>query len=165
GVRAWQANGPGWTRSVLAASAGGGLVWTAWAVLAVWPHGLAYTNELWGDRAYAHERVSDSNYDWGQGLRELRRWQRQRELATVDVWYFGTDPLIKQPPLHEVPFHLLPIRDAADVLARVRGHYLAVSMTLLYGVVSEYSEGSRCAVAFLKTQQPVARTTTFFIYD
>jgi hypothetical protein len=164
GVQAWQACGPRWLRHVGTASAGGGLIWIAGTAVAVWPHGLAYTNELWGDRADGYLRVSDSNYDWGQGLRELRRWQSQQALASLDVWYFGTDPIIKQEPLREVPFHLLPIQDPADVITRVRGHYLAVSTTILYGVVGS-SDGARCAVTFLKTRQPVARTTTFFIYD
>ncbi len=164
GVRAAQACGSTWTRRAFTLAAGGGLIWTTWAAAAIWPHGLVYANDFWGDRAHAYLRVSDSNYDWGQGLPELRRWQQQQALATLDVWYFGTDPLIKQWPLREAPFHRLPIRDTADVRARVRGRYLAVSTTLLYGVVSN-SEAARCALAFLRTQQPVARTTTFFIYD
>jgi hypothetical protein len=164
GVHAWQALGPTWSRSLLTAAGGSGLVWTSWSVVAIWPHGLLYSNELWGDPAQAYLRVSDSNYDWGQGLSELRRWQQQQGLANLDVWYFGTDPRIKQPPLHEVPFHLLPVQDPADVLSRVQGNYLAVSTTILYGVVHK-SEAHRCAREFLKSLQPVARTNTFLIYD
>ncbi len=49
------------------------------------------------------------------------------------------------------------------MLARVRGGYLAVGTTFLYGV--RVSEAQWIAVEFLRTRQPVARTMTFLIYD
>ena len=33
-----------------------------------------------------------SNYDWGQGLPDLRKWQQQHPGADRNVWYFGSDP-------------------------------------------------------------------------
>jgi len=49
------------------------------------------------------------------------------------------------------------------VIDRARGHYLAVSATLLNGAMG--SEAGNRAAAFLRVRQPFARTTTFFIYD
>src|SRR5207245_8796930 len=85
-------------------------------------------------------------------------------VGPLDVWYYGTDPALRALPLHDVPLHTMPIRAPDDVAARVRGHYLAVSTTLLYGMTGD-SEALRNAVAFLKARRPIAHTTTFFIYD
>jgi hypothetical protein len=164
GVHAWQAQCPGWPRRLLTATAGAGLAWMAGAAVTAWPHGLCYSNELWGDRSQAYLRVSDSNYDWGQGLPELLRWQERQGVTTMHVWYFGTDPLLKKPPLQEVPFHVLPLAQPDDILALVRGNYLAASTTMLHGAAGN-SPGHRLAARFFAMRQPVARTTTFLIYD
>jgi hypothetical protein len=136
----------------------GGLVlavaWLAWSDLRIWPDALRYTNEVWGntDRGYLY--VSDSNYDWGQGLPELAQWQQQRS-APVTVWYFGIDPrypnLVRFDPNREDPANRVP-----------PGGYFAVGTTLLYG---GYSGSVRPLVMRLRSQSPVARTRTFLIFD
>jgi len=71
---------------------------------------------------------------------------------------------MKQLPLRELPLHVLPpIAGPKDLAARVQGRYLAVSTTLLYGAYQ--SEERRRQLAFLRARAPVARTTTFLIYD
>ena len=111
--------------------------------------------------------LSDSNYDWGQGVPELARWQRAHPNLTLDVWYFGTDPLLEQLPVRDLPLHTFPIKGPDDVLAQVHGHYLAAGTTLVYG---SYARGpteqtQRRVADFLRGCTPVARTTTFLIYD
>ena len=149
-----------------------GLGWSVLASAAVWPEGLCYTNEFWGGTANGWLAVSDSNYDWGQGLKELDRWQRDQQ-APLDVWYFGSDPLIDRMPVHEIKFHLIRVRGPEDVLTRVRGHRLAVGTTLLRGSMSTVMKSgipvpAECywqVVHFLDGRQPIARTSTFLIYD
>ena len=156
--------GPGWRRRLLASGAVAGVVWTVFASALVWPHGLCYANELWGGTENGYLHLSDSNYDWGQGLPELARWQRSRGGPPVDVWYFGTDPALKQLPVRELPLHVLPpIAGPEDLAARVQGRYLAVGTTELYGAYQ--SEERRRRLAFLRARPPVGRTTTFLIYD
>jgi hypothetical protein len=156
--------GPGWRRRLLASGAVAGVVWTVSASALVWPHGLCYANELWGGTENGYLHLSDSNYDWGQGLPELARWQRSRGGPPVDVWYFGTDPALKQLPVRELPLHVLPpIAGPEDLAARMQGRYLAVGTTELYGAYQ--SEERRRRFAFLRARPPVARTTTFLIYD
>src|SRR5262249_17568014 len=104
---------PAWQ---LATSAG--VVWMAAASVAVWPHGLSYVNELWGGWRNGYRHVSESNYDWGQGVPELARWQRRRGVADLHVWYFGTDPLVKRLPMTVAQFHAIPVRDGADAIER-----------------------------------------------
>ena len=84
--------GPGWRRRLLASGAVAGVIWTVFASALVWPHGLCYANELWGGTENGYLHLSDSNYDWGQGLPELARWQRSRGGPPVDVWYLGPIP-------------------------------------------------------------------------
>jgi hypothetical protein len=138
--------------------------WTASASLRVWPEGLCYTNELWGGTPKGCLRLSDSNYDWGQGLKELAHWEHDHGVARVAVWYYGTDPGLGRGRFEPLPLHALPIKDSADVSRYVRGRLVAASTTLLYAQVVD-EPAYRAASAFLLARRPVARTSTFFIYD
>ncbi len=128
--------------------------WLVWSDLRIWPDAIRYTNELWGntDRGYLY--VSDSNYDWGQGLPELAQWQQERS-APVNVWSFGPDhrypDLVRFDPAREDPATRVP-----------KGGYFAVGTTLVYG---GYSSSVRPLVMQLRSQTPVARTRTFLIFD
>src|SRR5262249_39816892 len=54
-----------------------GVAWMAISHVTVWPHELCYVNELWGGPDKGYELVSDANYDWGQGLKDLAKLQRE----------------------------------------------------------------------------------------
>jgi hypothetical protein len=155
---------PAWRRRLLAGTAVVGAAWSVSAAVLVWPHGLCHVNELWGGTRGGYVHVSDANYDWGQGLKELRRWQREQGLQTLDVWYFGTDPACRHPSVHLVECCAEKVNGPADVLSQIQGRYLAVSTTLLYGNMLN-SPGAARALGYFRTLQPVARTATFLIYD
>jgi hypothetical protein len=159
-VRGCQLEKPGWRRHLLAGGAMAAVLWSASAALSVWPHGLCYTNELWGGTAEGYRALSDSNYDWGQGLPELAHWQRQHALASMDVWYYGTDPALFRLPLRELSWNALAAAGPETLRAKLHGHFFAASTTMLYGAGSHDP-----AAVFLRTCQPVARTATFLIYD
>jgi hypothetical protein len=163
-AQAWQSWEPGWKRRLLGAATLAGIAWTGTTALRICPDGICYTNELWGGTERGYLCLSDSNYDWGQGLRALERWERRHGLSDMNVWYFGTDPVLKTLPVHPLPLHTLPINAPADLLAAVRGHYLAVSTTFLYGSYTN-TKSSEIAVTYLRACLPVDRTTTFLIYD
>src|SRR5439155_25295678 len=110
----------GWTRPALAAGLGLGLLWTVAADARAWPHGLCYVNELWGGSTAGYRLVSDSNYDWGQGVPELAAWQRERGAGPMDVWYFGRDPALDTLAIRHVPLHDLPIGGPEDLLGHAR---------------------------------------------
>ncbi len=153
----------GWARHLLTAGAGAGILWTVSTAMLVWPHGLSYVNELWGGTSRGYLVVSESNYDWGQGLKDLARWQRMHGVDSLKVWYYGMDPAVWTSPFTLVQLHALPIRGPEDVLARVRGGYFAVGTTFLFG--AKITDAQWNAAEYLRTRQPVARTMTFFIYD
>lgn len=163
-VQAAKSIGPGWRRSAFAGLVGVGTAWTVVAAIDVWPQGLCYVNEFWGGPEDGYILLSDSNYDWGQGLPDLARWQKNHAEAPLDVWYFGSDPTVLRLPVRAIPLHSMPIQGPDDVRAQVAGRYLAVSTTLLYGRATDMP-GHRNAAAFLRTCVPAARTATFLIYD
>ncbi len=76
-----------WLRPVLTASCVLSGAWLFWASASVWPNGLCYTNELWGGTANGYRCLSDSNYDWGQGLKELRSgsWSIRRRICRSSI--------------------------------------------------------------------------------
>jgi hypothetical protein len=146
----------------LALAIGVGLARTAAAAAASWPDGLRYVNEAWGGPEEGYRLVSDSNYDWGQGTRELARWRRDHGSGPLDVWYFGTDPAISAPPFRRLWLFALPAEGPAAMQARFQGHQVAVSTTMLYGA---YRSSRPDWVAFFRAHRPVDRTSTFLIYD
>ncbi len=161
----------GWRRRLAAGAVAACVLWTAAASLIVWPNALCYVNELWGGTTEGYKVLSDSNYDWGQGIGELKDWQQRNGIGNLDVWYFGTDP-----DRLNGPFHLVSLADGVfngpdDFIARFRGRYLAVGTTNLYGsyfIVNpdkvQHFEAAQVAIRYLRTIKPVARTMTFLIY-
>jgi hypothetical protein len=163
-VQTCQAWPPGWGRRFLAGAAGLGVAWMIVTVGAVWPNGLCYVNELWGGTEQGYLCVSEANYDWGQGLKQLARWQRAHAIANLDIWYCGRDPQLHKLPMRQVPIEWMPLQEPGDLARTLRGHYLAVSTSALYGTLSD-APFCRRATAELRARQPVARTPTFLIYD
>ena len=159
-VGAWQTRAGSWRRRMLVGLSSAGVLWSAWSAATTWPHGLCYTNELWGGTAEGYRLLSDSNYDWGQGLPELARWQQHNGLPSMDVWYYGTDPALFRLPLRELSWNALASRGVEHLRACLRGRFFAASTTMLYGASSNDP-----AARFLRSCAPVARTTTFLIYD
>lgn len=152
----------GWKRRLVVTGIIAGMLWVVISAVRVWPQGLCYANELWGGTREGYLRLSDSNYDWGQGLKELDRWRRDHGLAAMDLWHFGLDPEKERPPFHFLPLHLMEVAGPQDIGPLMKTDYLAVGTTLLYGS-SNYAPLQQAA-AVLRGLQPVGRTMTHFIY-
>jgi hypothetical protein len=150
-------------RRVLAAAAIIGCAWTAWAAVGVWPDGLRYTNELWGGTANGYRRLSDSNYDWGQGLHELARWRARHGVSGLDVLPYGAGSALEPLELRRLPLGEFDGRTTEEALQRMRGRTVAMSTSVLYGSVGELSY-VKPIVACLRGQRPMARTSTFLIF-
>ena len=124
-----------WRGRLLAAGSILCLAWTVLEAVTVWPYGLCYVNPLWGGTENGYRLVSDANYDWGQGLKDLVRWQQDHPDTPLDVWYFGKDPAEETLPMHSLHLEWLPIQSPEEALRLVRGRRLAVSATLLHGSI------------------------------
>jgi len=65
------------------------LFWQAVSVLKVYPHFLAYANEIVGgpDKLYLY--TVNSNLDWGQDLKRLKKWVEENKIEKIYLDYFG----------------------------------------------------------------------------
>jgi hypothetical protein len=69
------------------------LAWLVITAVAIFPHHLAYFNELVGGPSNGYRSLVDSNLDWGQGLKHLRRYLTEQGIDDLWLGYFGTaDP-------------------------------------------------------------------------
>src|SRR5262249_4468416 len=51
--------------------------WYLWSAISIYPNYLAYFNEFAGGPDNGHKILLDSNLDWGQDLKGLKRWMDQ----------------------------------------------------------------------------------------
>jgi len=152
-------------RSVWTVLIGTSLLGNAVAAVRVWPEALCYTNAVWGGTRTGYRLLSDSNYDWGQGLLELEQWGRAHGVEPIDVWYFGVDPRAQAPPFRLLPMHTSEWVGGRSPALATNDKVVAVSTTLLFGAYAKAAEPGRDAVAFFLAHEPMDRTSTFFIYD
>jgi hypothetical protein len=128
------------------------------------PHGLRYQNQFWGGTARAGDNLTDSNFDWGQGVPELREWWTANGEPTLHVWYYGTDPNAFRPPFHAVPLHVLPGRSVEFVRSACAGGYFAVGRTFLTACPDRRPD-ILAIIDWLNGLTPVAEVGCFAIYD
>jgi hypothetical protein len=133
--------------------------------VAAWPHGLTYFNRLWGGPAEGYRLLHDSNYDWGQGLPELRGWAAAHGEESVAVWYFGMDPAVDSPPLRRAALSHPTHDGTPESIRRACGgaRLLAVSVGCIHSN-DDITPHHRLAADWVRTQAPVARTTFFHLY-
>lgn len=65
------------------------IIFYASALIRVYPHPLAYFNELAGGPANGYKFVADSNLDWGQDLKRLAIFVQENNIQSIKVDYFG----------------------------------------------------------------------------
>lgn len=161
-ARAWSEPGsrvvPRWFVGACLVALAGTSAW-------IWPHGLSYFNQAWGGIRAGSTLLHDSNYDWGQGLPELREWNaKNNDNSPLAVWYFGSDIDIAKPPFVWVHLSHEPLRGDADASEVCKTKYLAVSAAILSNNPAPTPQ-HKARLEWVRTQQPVARTTHFLIYQ
>lgn len=120
----------------------GGLTLFWLVVLAsVFPHTLTFFNRFVGGPRNGYKYLADSNIDWGQGLKLLKKWMDRQGVSRISLAYYGTaDPAyygIDYTPLPAAtPEFDLPSIDRPWTMPRLPG-YVAVSATVLTGVYLE----------------------------
>ncbi len=104
------------------------LVWQAVTVIRIYPHFLAYFNKIAGGPDKAYAITVDSNLDWGQDLKRLKKWVDEKGIEKIYVDYFGGS---------EAQYYLkekfIPWWGSRDSGELPQGSYLAVSATFLQG--------------------------------
>ncbi|MGD0651949.1 MAG: glycosyltransferase family 39 protein [Verrucomicrobiia bacterium] len=99
----------------------------------IYPHYLAFFNQLVGGPRNGYEYLADSNLDWGQDLKPLKRWMDNNNVQHINLAYFGT----ADPAYYGIQCTYLPGSPffAGNLVRRPQlPGYVAVSATILDGV-------------------------------
>lgn len=113
----------------------------------IYPHYLAFFNAVSGGSGNGARYLVDSNLDWGQDLKNLGSWLRQRNISNVCLSYFG----IPDPEYYGIQSRPIPARPALDCVA-------AISATSLYLLDPAH--------AWMRQFQPVDKIGySIFVYD
>jgi len=65
------------------------LLWQAISVISIYPHFIVYFNELAGGPDKGYLIAADSNLDWGQDLKRLKKWTEENKIDKIYISYFG----------------------------------------------------------------------------
>jgi hypothetical protein len=69
------------------------MIWYSYGCLKVHPWHLCYFNEIVGSPDNGYKYLTDSNVDWGQGLKALGKYLKDEKVTGIYFNYFGTgDP-------------------------------------------------------------------------
>jgi hypothetical protein len=140
------------------------IAWLMLGTTLVYPHYLAYFNELVGPRN-GYKVLVDSNLDWGQDLPGLRAWMDEHSVEQVYLSWFGIAP----PEHYGVRYRYLPgwppFEDPAPRVYHPQrplpGMY-AISATNLQGVLLDDPD----TFAIFRAQQPIAQIGySIFVYE
>jgi hypothetical protein len=124
--------------------------------LAIYPHYLAFFNVLSGGPANGPNLLVDSNLDWGQDVKKLKRYMDRHAIPRVCMAYFGTADL----DYYGLPYDTLA-HERTEAEAMSRDCVLAVSATLLEGVYLPDD-----SFAWLRERKPTARVGySIYVYD
>jgi hypothetical protein len=140
------------------------VVFTGISSLRSAPHQLAYFNEIVGGPDRGHYYLSDSNIDWGQGLKQLKAYMEKEKLPIIYLSYFGTAP----PSYYGIRYQDVVSKGALwppttdKVPSSASRKVLAISVYNLQDVARPYDPLFR----WLWTRQPVAKIGySIFVYD
>jgi hypothetical protein len=141
------------------------VAWQAFAALSIYPHYLAYFNEIVGGPENGYRYLVDSNLDWGQDLPALRDYLNQEGIDQVYLSWFGP----ARPERYGIRYQPLPgfplYQGAAETFAfnpyqPAPGLY-AISATNLQGVPLADHD----TFAWFREQEPLAQPGySIFIY-
>lgn len=137
-----------------------GVVAAAVELVTVYPSPLAFFNITAGGPRHGSAYLVDSNLDWGQDLKGLKRWMDRHQVEHVSLCYFGT----ASPRYYGIRYTPLPGHGFVEAgrAPRLPG-YVAVSVTNLRGVY--FPEPLRQFYAPLLAREPVARIGhSIFVY-
>jgi hypothetical protein len=99
----------------------------------IYPHYLAYFNELAGGPGNAPKYLVDSNIDWGQDLKKLKEYMEENDINHVCLSYFGQAKL----EYYGIDYWYLP--DTANFHGTENLNcVVAISITSLYSQQKEY---------------------------
>jgi len=70
------------------------------------PNYIPYANEFWGGPSQTHKYLTDSNSDWGQQLKSVKKYLYQR--GTQECWFLYFAEGVAEPSYYGIPCKPLP---------------------------------------------------------
>lgn len=138
-------------------------VMTVCASLFSAPDYLAYFNMLAGGADNGYKFLVDSNLDWGQDLKGLKRYMDKHNVKRISLSYFGAD----SPQRYGIEYDWLPSHHLQNLEPQKepsipKGQLVAISATNLQGVYFDDTD----MFSWLKKYEPIAKIGgSIFIYD
>lgn len=138
-------------------------VWQVIAAVSIAPHYLAYFNEIGGGPGNGYKYLVDSNLDWGQDLKELKKYMERNKIQRVSLSYYGSD----SPDRYGIAYDWLPsfvLRNhEPDKVPQLNlNQPLAISVSNLQGTPLDNKEQFK----WLLQHEPVAKLGySIFVYD
>jgi tetratricopeptide (TPR) repeat protein len=86
------------------------LFFQAFSSTRAFPAYMAYANELWGGPSQTYRYLSDSNVDWGQQLKSVKRYLDQR--GVKDCWFIYFAEGVVDYSYYGIPCKPLPTADS-----------------------------------------------------
>ena len=145
GIASQLALRPSWMRRGAWLCAG----WLLLVTCRAHPNFLEYFNELAGGPASGYRSLVDSNLDWGQDAKRLKRFLDQRGITNINLAYFG-------PACAPEYYGVSDRRVTADTARQIHDGLLVISATWLMRPEWDWLRANH---------QPVARVGyTLFVY-
>jgi len=137
--------------------------WHLLASVSIAPHYLSYFNEIAGGSGNGYKYLVDSNIDWGQDLKELKKYMDRNKIRRVSLSYFGSDSPDRYGIVYDwLPSFVLRNHEPDTVLQLNLNQPLAISVTNLQGTHLEDKEQFK----WLLQHEPVAKIGySIFVYD
>jgi hypothetical protein len=129
-----------------------GLLWYGFSSFSIYPHYLAYFNEIIGGPENGYKYLVDSNLDWGQDLKGVRDYMVKNGIREIKLSYFGTaDPI-----LYRINYRAFPgdiILDENRLSAEIsKGEIVGISATNLYPVHANLEK----VAEYFRNKKPLA---------
>ncbi|HEY1657186.1 MAG TPA: glycosyltransferase family 39 protein [Candidatus Sulfotelmatobacter sp.] len=86
------------------------LAYQAVSTARIYPSYMAYANELWGGPSETYKLLSDSNADWGQQLKDVKRYLDAHNIKDCWFIYFAEGPV--DASYYGIPCRQLPTMDS-----------------------------------------------------
>jgi hypothetical protein len=121
----------------------------------VYPNTLAFFNLAVGGPHNGFRYLADSNVDWGQDLKPLKKWMDRNRVPHINLAYFGVaDPAYYQINCTHIWGTTIPGLAQSQIGPPKLPGYVAVSVTLLDGV--PFGDRDRDFYKVLRDREPAA---------
>ncbi|MCM8804569.1 MAG: glycosyltransferase family 39 protein [Candidatus Omnitrophica bacterium] len=146
------------------------ITWFSFVSFKIHPHYIAYFNQIAGGPQNGWKYLIDSNVDWGQDLKELKKYLQKEGNPELMLNYFGsifpeTYGLIYEPFLYPYFIANIPEKNYHFNSPFPEKEYLAISVNHLCGLLIEFILNPEI-FDFLKKKEPKAKVGySIYVYD